>query len=329
MPSNTNSQGQSKGGFWAALASAGAGLVTGLGNIFSGKKRDERQQKWANSMYEKQKADEIAFWEKNNMYNSPQAQMQRLKEAGLNPNLVYGNGAVANSSSSPNVPNAPNVQFQPREFTFDAASHLMNYYDIRSKTAQLDLLTEQQNVLKQDAILKAVQAANVAQNTEGSKFDLKQKQDLNSTTIEMAKENLRKLTSDISLSQRSAQREDIRLESDLKDAIVKRAYTKAQTTNTITDTARINAVIKQIETSTKMQEIENELAEQGIFRNDPAYMRILNGMAQELTAVNTGYKAVDAVLNTILKGIKGTRKGNKQVTTFKKGNITRTTTINK
>ena len=40
-------------------------------------------------------------------YNSPINQMQRLKEAGLNPNLVYGNGTVANTYDG--APNAPQI----------------------------------------------------------------------------------------------------------------------------------------------------------------------------------------------------------------------------
>lgn len=41
--------------------------------------------------------------ENQNRYNSPIAQMERLREAGLNPNLVYGNGVDGNQSSAPNV----------------------------------------------------------------------------------------------------------------------------------------------------------------------------------------------------------------------------------
>ena len=37
------------------------------------------------------------MWERNNQYNSPQAQMDRLRKAGLNPGLAYG-GNVANVS---------------------------------------------------------------------------------------------------------------------------------------------------------------------------------------------------------------------------------------
>lgn len=38
------------------------------------------------------------MWAANNEYNSPQEQMARLRAAGLNPNLVYGSNAVANTS---------------------------------------------------------------------------------------------------------------------------------------------------------------------------------------------------------------------------------------
>lgn len=42
------------------------------------------------------------MWNLQNAYNDPSAQMERLKKAGLNPNLMYGNGAsvsVGNASS--------------------------------------------------------------------------------------------------------------------------------------------------------------------------------------------------------------------------------------
>lgn len=53
------------------------------------------------------------FWRMNNEYNLPSNQMQRLKTAGLNPNLVYGNGTVVgNSSTAPSVPSMiPNQSF--------------------------------------------------------------------------------------------------------------------------------------------------------------------------------------------------------------------------
>lgn len=42
----------------------------------------------------------LDLWNKQNEYNAPTAQMQRLQAAGLNPNLVYGNGVSGNSSNN-------------------------------------------------------------------------------------------------------------------------------------------------------------------------------------------------------------------------------------
>lgn len=54
----------------------------------------------------------IRQWERENEYNSPAAQMARLREAGLNPHLAIG-GSVANTAEhaeiSNGVPNAPNA----------------------------------------------------------------------------------------------------------------------------------------------------------------------------------------------------------------------------
>lgn len=63
--------------------------------------REERlaQQQWIEQMYEK-----------NNSYNSPAAQMRRLKDAGLNPDLIYSRGDVGNATA----PEAPTQAPVPR-----------------------------------------------------------------------------------------------------------------------------------------------------------------------------------------------------------------------
>lgn len=54
---------------------------------------------WAKQNYQQSYADSIKFWQMENEYNSPEMQMQRLKDAGLNPHLVYGQGATAQGGS--------------------------------------------------------------------------------------------------------------------------------------------------------------------------------------------------------------------------------------
>lgn len=49
---------------------------------------------WQNSQaIEEQNKWNLEQWNRENLYNSPAEQMKRLKAAGLNPNLMYGDGA--------------------------------------------------------------------------------------------------------------------------------------------------------------------------------------------------------------------------------------------
>lgn len=81
---------------------AGSQLLTNASN-----------RKLALELYDRQRVDALADWNRQNQYNSPQAQMQRFKEAGLSPHLIYGqtNTAPAVRSSSLDTPKyqAPQV----------------------------------------------------------------------------------------------------------------------------------------------------------------------------------------------------------------------------
>lgn len=46
-----------------------------------------------------QNRQQWAMWNAQNAYNTPAAQMERLKEAGLNPMLVYGHGSVVGNTA--------------------------------------------------------------------------------------------------------------------------------------------------------------------------------------------------------------------------------------
>lgn len=55
--------------------------------------QNKLQREWSEKMYEKQRDDAREDVRKERAYNTPQAQMQRLQAAGLNADLMYGNGA--------------------------------------------------------------------------------------------------------------------------------------------------------------------------------------------------------------------------------------------
>ncbi len=59
---------------------------------------------YSNRAWNQQKDMTWEMWHANNDYNSPKSQMQRLEEAGLNPNLVYGNGGVTHQATMATTP---------------------------------------------------------------------------------------------------------------------------------------------------------------------------------------------------------------------------------
>lgn len=102
MADNTSSIFQSPQ-FWGQMGSSVMSGATGLiGQAL--------QYKYNKRLMKRQNQYNIDMWKMQADYNSPQSQMQRFQEAGLNPNLIYGQGSNGNMSSAPEqgVPEAPN-----------------------------------------------------------------------------------------------------------------------------------------------------------------------------------------------------------------------------
>lgn len=90
----------------ASLIAGGTSLIGGIANAFgqsSANRTNIKLQREAQAWQE-------SMWNKQNEYNTPAAQIQRMKEAGLNPALMYSQGNVGNAESVKAVPPA---QVQP------------------------------------------------------------------------------------------------------------------------------------------------------------------------------------------------------------------------
>lgn len=102
----------------APAIAAGAALLTSAGNNIVAGKMNKRAIRFQREMFEKQGQRELDYWNMQNQYNLPAEQMKRLKDAGLNPNLVYNNGADAQGATlkaggAPSMPSqvVPQIDF--------------------------------------------------------------------------------------------------------------------------------------------------------------------------------------------------------------------------
>lgn len=103
------------GGDWiGAIIGAGAGLYDSHQNRKAAKENTDKtiaaQKAEAELGYQRS----VNMWNMQNQYNSPEAQMQRFMQAGLNPHLIYGQGTAGNSTGFP--------QYQPADLRYNYAA---------------------------------------------------------------------------------------------------------------------------------------------------------------------------------------------------------------
>jgi hypothetical protein len=229
-----------------ALIGAGGSIVSNLLSN-SGNRRAQK--------YAAQK--NVEFWRMQNAYNHPSAQMARLKEAGLNPNLIYG------TSPSSAVGNSGDISpYKAPEYKFDnPLRDIHNVADLKRTNAQTNNLQTQNEVLAQDALLRSAQFAGQGIQNAKSKLDYKLNSELYKTSLEYQKESLRNLQQSTIGSQLDNSFKDRSLKDRLKSI-----YYQAQLAPELYEGQKLQNQIKKFEV---------ELNRLGITKSDEWYWRIM------------------------------------------------------
>ena len=182
----------------------GAAIIGGLGSIVgsaigAGAQRRANiqnmqlakyQNNWQTAENDKAYARSVEMWNMQNRYNSPTAQMSRLRQAGLNPNLVYGSGVTGNSAGS-----AP--QYQPakiqratmepyRGWNLGLSDAASMYMAMRQNKAQVENMEAQNKLIKEQARTEGIRQGNIAMSTARSGFDLNLARELRNVSIDRA-----------------------------------------------------------------------------------------------------------------------------------------------
>ena len=158
----------------SAGATVGSGIIGGITSIVNTNKTIRAQKSMAEDAYERDK--EMYFL--NRDYNEPIMQMDRLKKAGLNPHLIYGQGANATNISR----ETPKYQAPRLEYNYDvpvdAISGLQLYQDLKYKSAMIDMVNERSNTQKLENQLRSgriqaqIDEAIAKAKAEGNKADV-------------------------------------------------------------------------------------------------------------------------------------------------------------
>ena len=296
----------------AAYINAASQAINNAGSILAQSNINKRTQKWNEKMYAQQRQDSLADWAMQNEYNSPLAQMARFRDAGLNPHLIYGQTNTADAVRSTNVqgwnPRAP-------QLNLNGASVMASYYDVKLKEAQIDNLRTANTVATQEAILKAAQTANTAQQTAKSTFDLDLAKSLRETSLQAAEANLRqtqavtdKTIADTTMTLDNNERQKALTASSLQEAAqrilnsrAQELETKARTGQTLTQTEaiklgmqntrlssdnlrleaeRLRESIKNLNSDNTIKQLDIQLKKGGIQPQDAIYWRVLGRLLE-------------------------------------------------
>lgn len=242
-----------------------------------------QQNKYNEGRYAQEQSDALNFWHQQNAYNSPQAQMARFKEAGLNPNLIYGQGSSGTASPIQNAGSQraetarsadvkPYNRAQVESLTrgMDVFGQQMQFKMLQAQTDNLKAAT---NVAQQDALLKAQQTAATALGVDRGNFDYGIAKELRETSIDAARVSLEQQKQQLQLGAQSLtiggqtidrnkvnilrDKLELKIRQDLANPIVRQAYADLQQTLTRTAGDKIANEIEKIRLNLKRMGIND------------------------------------------------------------------------
>lgn len=169
QPSDASS-GYGSGGLLPALIQAGSAFYGAAVSKRNTDKTIEANKEQSQYAYSK----DLEQWNRQNDYNSPQAQMARLRGAGLNPNMVYGTGAAGatgNATGQQPKYNAPTIEYNYKPYV-DLPSMLGMYQEFQMRQAQLNNVRAQNESIKLHNVNEAIRTnlMNVQYDTDTKKY---------------------------------------------------------------------------------------------------------------------------------------------------------------
>lgn len=155
----------------AGASILGGSIISSLSGMNQAKKQRAQNMELAKYSYQK----DLEMWNTANRYNSPQQQMDRLKKAGLNPNMVYGTGTVTGNTSTQTPkyqrPEVPRSQLKLE--VPDVTSQISKYQDFKNKGIQNDNLKAQTELMTKESEIKSLTQLKIIAATAKSQSERK------------------------------------------------------------------------------------------------------------------------------------------------------------
>lgn len=123
----------------ADITAAAALAVQSINQLSAAVAGSRSEFKWTRRLMEFQNEKNLENWNRQNQYNLPSQQMQRFIQAGLNPNLIYGQNNEASQPSSVALGKTPDIADINSRAAAGVTSALSAGYDMRMRQQQFEL----------------------------------------------------------------------------------------------------------------------------------------------------------------------------------------------
>ena len=253
------------------IGGAVTGIATGIQNWRNKKAQEsqnEKDRQFQKDMYAWSRTDAQTDWAREAEYNHPMQQMTRLRQAGLNPNLIYGKGADNTMGSIRAGTQGTGNQKAYQQTDNPTEQGLDKYYQIQNIQAQTDNLQQSVALSKQEELNKQAQLSKTLQETAMSKFQLGQAQELKDDVIRQAKLKTSLMSGDnLEQLQRLTQ-------GEVKIDMMKQELMQMEELHPLKK-QKLLAEIKLAQEDGRIREEEAKLRKAGVNPNDPSWLRML------------------------------------------------------
>jgi len=287
-PAPASPEGGGDGGSGGGLGSILSALAMAYG-VYQGSRNQDKQNAYNREAATTQFDRDKEMWNMLNEYNSPKSQMERYQQAGLNPNLIYGQGSPGNASS------APQYHVPQQSFAFNPAQQIMEaipmYQSFQARSAQID------NVKAQT---ENIRSRTVNESLRGQLMDIQQqKGQLDLGTDYPIYGELKKYQ--LQTAAGEAGRQGIKLDKAIQE--VKNMTTANQLQALQAMYAKENLNTQAIEQQKKSAELlfqkyRNAFMSQGVTSSDNVILRMMVQMATQagLSPIGEGADVIQNIL---------------------------------
>jgi hypothetical protein len=252
---------------------AGISALSGAAGAASTGAQNRKSRAFSREMYQQQKMDNIAFWDMQNEYNSPQKQMERLRNAGLNPNMLYDKTGAVIPAQNINTPDVQGGQFRTPDFGSVGTGLVQGYFDTKIKQAQYDNMKATNTNILQDTLLKMSQAQFAGASAEEKaryNYVLGQTQE---ALVENTFTDLQKKKADLAYTLDENARKAAMAAPTLQKAVIDAARADAGLNLDKEQLRLLQQNVYNAEQEGIFKKVQATFAQNGVNFNDPVIMR--------------------------------------------------------